>query len=64
MRIEKATSTYIYRHFMQTNTEIKRRIELWHCGVSKLTLAEYLGVSEKQLKEILERLRDTDESSG
>ena len=49
---------------MQTNTEIKRRIELWHCGVSKLTLAEYLGVSEKQLKEILERLRNTDESTG
>lgn len=47
---------------MRSNTEIKRRIELWNCGVSKLTLAEYLGVSEKQLAEILKRLGENDES--
>lgn len=48
---------------MQTIKEIRRRIELWNCGVSKLPLAEYLGVSEKQLKEILEKIGDTDEST-
>ena len=47
---------------MRTDKEIKRRIELWNCGVSKLTLAEYLGVTEKQLKAILKRLGGTDES--
>ena len=41
---------------------MRRRIELWNCGVSKLTLAEYLGVTEKQLREILKRIGGTDES--
>ena len=47
---------------MRTDKEIKRRIELWNCGVSKLTLAEYLGVSENQLAEVLKRLGENDES--
>jgi len=47
---------------MRTDKEIRRRIELWNCGVSKLTLAVYLGVTEKQLKEILKRIRSNDES--
>ena len=41
---------------MQTDKEIRRRIELWNCGVSKLTLSEYLGVTKEQLKEILKRI--------
>lgn len=38
---------------------IKRKIQLWNCGVSKLSLAEYLGVSKEELIEILRKIGDT-----
>lgn len=35
---------------------LRRKIELWDTGVSKLPLNEYLGVSKEELAELLKRL--------
>jgi hypothetical protein len=41
---------------MSDHKNLKRRIELWHTGISKLPLNEYLGVSKEELQKILEEI--------